>query len=100
MSLKLAFAIMKKFFFHLEDSLSYHNGMMFSTKESDNDMSSSNCAALYGNGWWFNACHYSNLNGIYFKKQISSSAGMMWFNWKHASEYASLKSSLMMIKPK
>lgn len=88
------------FFFYSEDSFSYHNGMMFSTKDNDNDRAGGNCAASQGNGWWFNACHHSNLNGIYYKKETSTSAGMAWFYWENANKWVSLKSSKMMIKPK
>ena len=72
--------------------------MMFSTKDNDNDKRGSNCAASYGNGWWFNACHASNLNGIYYKKPKNSSAGMTWFYWGNKSAWDSLKSSRMMIR--
>nr|XP_022299380.1 ficolin-2-like [Crassostrea virginica] len=82
----------------MKDSFSYHNGMMFSTKDNDNDKSSANCAALYGNGWWFNSCLYSNLNGIYYKKPKNSSAGMTWFYWGNENAWDSLKSSRMMIR--
>lgn len=74
--------------------------MMFSTKDNDNDRYEGNCAATDGNGWWFKKCHNSNLNGIYYKKEISTAAGMTWYNWKNASKWVSLKSSKMMIKPK
>lgn len=87
-------------FFHLEDSFSYNNGMMFSTKDSDNDKWGSNCAASYGNGWWFNACHHSNLNGIYHKKLTHTAAGMTWLHWVNTNSWETLKSSKMMIKPK
>ncbi|XP_034308364.2 ryncolin-1-like [Magallana gigas] len=84
----------------MKDSFSYHNGMKFSTKDRDNDKAGANCAAANGNGWWFNACHHSNLNGIYYKKETSTSAGMTWFYWDNANKWVSLKSSKMMIKPK
>ena len=70
--------------------------MMFSTKDSDNDKSGGNCAASYGNGWWFNACHYSNLNGIFHKKPKVSHAGMAWYYWGSKAVWDSLKSSRMM----
>lgn len=89
------------FLFYSEDSFSTpHNGMMFSTKDNDNDRFKGNCAASRGNGWWFNACHHSNLNGIYYKKETSTSAGMTWYAWENANKWVSLKSSKMMIKPK
>ncbi|XP_061176951.1 ficolin-1-like [Saccostrea echinata] len=48
------------------DSLiDWHNGMKFSTKDQDNDMSSVNCATKYHGAWWYNACYQSNLNGQY-----------------------------------
>ena len=41
------------------------NGMAFSTPDSDNDLSSSNCAQLRKGGWWYKTCTHSQLNGIY-----------------------------------
>ncbi|XP_078340232.1 ryncolin-1-like [Crassostrea virginica] len=82
----------------MKDSLSYHNGTMFSTKDSDNDKWSYNCGATYKSGWWFNACHTSNLNGIYYKKPNNTSAGITWAYWGSNGKWESLKSSKMMIR--
>lgn len=72
--------------------------MMFSTKDNDNDKWEKNCAEACGNGWWFGRCHNSNLNGIYYKKQTDTTAGMTWHYWENGSKWESLKSSKMMIK--
>ncbi|XP_028519151.1 microfibril-associated glycoprotein 4-like [Exaiptasia diaphana] len=76
------------------------NGMAFSTKDRDNDRSLYNhCASLYTGGWWFNACHDSNLNGLYLRGKNSQFAkGVVWSDWKGHSY--SLKRSEMKIKPK
>ena len=44
-----------------------HNldGMQFSTYDRDNDQWLNNCADMFDSGWWFNACFYANLNGVY-----------------------------------
>ncbi|XP_046861548.1 ryncolin-1-like [Xenia sp. Carnegie-2017] len=45
------------------DSLSYHNNMKFSTKDSDNDKDSSGSCVYSGlGGWWYNHCGHSLLN--------------------------------------
>jgi len=45
------------------DEFSYHNGMMFSTYDRDNDLSSSrHCAAWAGGGFWYNACYRCGVN--------------------------------------
>ena len=39
------------------------NGMKFSTTDNDNDkLSSLNCATNFKSGWWYNNCHYININ--------------------------------------
>ncbi|NWV34126.1 FCN1 protein, partial [Grantiella picta] len=67
------------------DSLSYHRDMPFSTTDQDNDMSSFNCATEYKGAWWYNDCHYSNLNGMYWMGAHGSYADGI--NWKTGKEY-------------
>ena len=50
------------------DSLEYHGGQRFTTKDKDHDMYNyGNCAEKYGGGWWFHNCYHSNLNGQYLR---------------------------------
>ena len=60
------------------------NGMIFSTKDQDNDKSgNTHCAAHWKGGWWFNACHHTFLNGLY---QSGTSWGyIIWLTWKGIS---------------
>ncbi|XP_025102643.1 ficolin-1-like [Pomacea canaliculata] len=47
------------------DSMEDHNYQEFSTYDRDNDKDSRNCAAVYYGAWWYFACHYAHLNGLY-----------------------------------
>ncbi len=48
------------------DSLEYHNGMQFTTKDRDNDLwQNDNCVKNHKGGWWFKGCQRCNLNGLY-----------------------------------
>ncbi|KAI8494090.1 Fibrinogen C domain-containing protein 1 [Branchiostoma belcheri] len=66
------------------DGLTYpHSGRMFSTKDSDNDVFSGHCSQDFKGGWWYDACHHSNLNGLYRLGSHSSYAdGVNWSPWK------------------
>ncbi|XP_030825418.1 microfibril-associated glycoprotein 4-like [Camarhynchus parvulus] len=79
------------------DSLSYHNGMKFSTFDRDQDLFAQNCAALSSGAWWFRSCHFSNLNGFYLAgPHLSYANGINWAQWK--GFYYSLKRSEMKIR--
>lgn len=85
------------------DALEYQNGMMFSTKDSDNDMwvgeFGDNCANEKRGGWWYNNCAESNLNGHpYTSKEEAFSDGIIWTHfrgWKY-----SLKKTSMKVRPR
>ena len=80
------------------DSLSYHRGVAFSTKDRDNDQNSRNNAALYKGAWWYKSGHLSNLNGRYHHGKHSSYAdGVNWLSWK--GYYYSAKRAEMKIRP-
>ncbi|XP_029970998.1 angiopoietin-related protein 3-like [Salarias fasciatus] len=52
---------------NLPDPLTNHSGLMFSTKDKDNDKHQGvHCAQQQTGGWWFDACGDTNLNGRYF----------------------------------
>ncbi|XP_078686985.1 microfibril-associated glycoprotein 4-like [Branchiostoma floridae x Branchiostoma belcheri] len=78
---------------------SSHNGFPFSTKDRDYDgYNSGSCAQTYKGAWWYDACHGSNLNGLYHGGPHTSYAdGVNWASWKGA--YYSLKRTEMKIRP-
>jgi len=48
------------------DSLGFHNGMPFTTKDQDNDLEKNlNCAQKYHGGWWYKNCHQVRRAEIY-----------------------------------
>ncbi|KAL0150866.1 hypothetical protein M9458_053785 [Cirrhinus mrigala] len=47
------------------DSLTYHNGRPFSTRDRDPQPFITRCAMSYRGGWWYRNCHEANLNGLY-----------------------------------
>ena len=80
------------------DSLGYHRGMSFSTKDRDNDnWIGGKCAVSRTGAWWYNFCQYSNLNGLYLNGKFDQK-GMCWYHWKNLHD--SVKRSEMKIRPK
>ena len=74
------------------DSFKRHNGMPFSTREMGG------CAATYG-AWWYESCHYSNLNGMYLKGDHKSYAnGVNWYHFK--GYHHSMKRTEIKVTPK
>jgi len=79
------------------DSLTYHSGSQFSTKDRDNDGNSGlNCAETYQGAWWYNSCYESNLNGVYLGAGSTDGTGVTWRDWKSLD---SLKTVVMKIRP-
>ena len=65
------------------ESLYYHNGMGFSTRDNDNDSSGGSCAQYWNGAWWFNFCFHSHLNGLYHHNPVLSIRnGTIWSTWK------------------
>ena len=79
------------------DSLAFHNGMKFTTKDSDNDAGTGNCAQAQSGAWWYNGCHHSNLNGLYLNKGVDSANGIDWLYWK--MNHQSMKKCEMKVRP-
>ena len=78
-------------------SLSIHDGMMFSTIDSENDAHLSiNCAALVHGAWWYNACVGSSLNSLYITQNSTSRESIRWNTW--ASAYLHFTKTEMKIK--
>ncbi|XP_056016820.1 uncharacterized protein LOC125676591 [Ostrea edulis] len=79
------------------DSLSYHNGMKYSTKDQDNDTYGKTCAIIRHGAWWYKQCNHSNLNGMYANSPVVNAKYMYWYHWGNNQE--SLKRASMMIRP-
>uniref|UniRef100_A0A1X7TKK6 Fibrinogen C-terminal domain-containing protein n=1 Tax=Amphimedon queenslandica TaxID=400682 RepID=A0A1X7TKK6_AMPQE len=47
------------------NSLAYHSGKKFSTRDRDNDILSDTCPQRREGAWWFEHCNFSHLNGRY-----------------------------------
>ncbi|XP_052075511.1 fibrinogen-like protein A [Mytilus californianus] len=77
------------------DSLTYHNGWRFSTRDRDYDGLHINCAAKYKAGWWYNECLWSNLNGIF---NIRGENGVSWYHLDN--QYGTIWRSKMMLRRK
>ncbi|CAC5411743.1 Ficolin-2 [Mytilus coruscus] len=71
------------------------NGMMFTTRDRDNDISNDYCGNSKKSGWWHAGCTYANLNGgVYTDEFLETS--IHWKTWKETA----LKGTRIMIKPK
>ena len=75
-----------------------HHGQQFSTRDRDNDvLPNEHCAQRYKGGWWYAACHSSNLNGLYHRGSNTSYAeGVNWHTWR--GYYYSLKFTEMKLR--
>ena len=58
-------------------------GIVDRNQDRDNDQNSGNCAVQFSGAWWYNDCHFSNLNGLYLGGSHESYAnGVNWYHWK------------------
>ncbi|XP_054082757.1 microfibril-associated glycoprotein 4-like [Zeugodacus cucurbitae] len=97
---KYELSILGKYSGTAGDSFSTHRGQKFTTKDHDNDKDGGNCALQYTGAWWYNACHASNLNGLYFGGEFPKdqyAKGVVWEAWR--GYYYSLKYVHMAIRP-
>ncbi|XP_023665576.2 tenascin-R-like isoform X2 [Paramormyrops kingsleyae] len=62
------------------DSMKYHNGRPFSTRDRDPYPFITRCAMSYRGGWWYKNCHEANLNGLY--DTHTNHQGVIWTEWK------------------
>ena len=73
------------------------NGMPFSSKDADHDLSADNCAAQYLGGWWYNSCSSSKQLGT------ATSSNYMWNSLSKdtppVTTSGQLTASRMMIRP-
>uniref|UniRef100_A0A182HYB2 Uncharacterized protein n=2 Tax=Anopheles arabiensis TaxID=7173 RepID=A0A182HYB2_ANOAR len=79
----------------VDDSLTRHKGMNFTTKDRDNDTwNGGNCAQYYHGGWWYWSNRKSNLNGMY--RNSYDEKNMVWDHFKDINK--GLAYSRMMIR--
>ncbi|XP_041632141.1 ryncolin-4-like [Drosophila kikkawai] len=80
------------------DSLTDQMGMMFSTKDRNNDVRTDGveCAIKFTGAWWYEKCHKSNLCGKYGDDGYGR--GINWYTFM--GHNYSLKRAVMMIRPK
>ncbi|XP_061176964.1 ficolin-1-like [Saccostrea echinata] len=79
------------------DSLSWHNGMRFSTKDQENDIDSSrNCATTFHGAWWYRYCFQSNLNREY--AQSAANDPRYATRWHFKRSHEALQKTVMMIR--
>ncbi|XP_071132953.1 fibroleukin-like [Mytilus edulis] len=71
------------------------NGLMFSTRDRDNDMASNQRCGIYKrSGWWHAHCTWANINGIY---NTDADRSVHWKSWLGMK---GLRKTKMMIKQK
>lgn len=83
--------------FAYPSAMEYHNGNMFTTYDSDNDLSSYNCAARYHGAFWYNYCFLYNPNGRYVFAPTSDLSAMTQAS-ADKSEYKAARSWRMMFR--
>ncbi len=87
----------------IPDRMIYHNGSIFSAKDSD----SSSCAKVVRGAWWYVSCYHSNLNGVWMSEGrsiatqgLQSSDNVIGIVWQDlfGKQFYSLKSVEMKVR--
>ncbi|XP_049548147.1 fibrinogen-like protein A [Anopheles darlingi] len=76
------------------DSMQDNKNMKFSTKDRDNDKSSSHCAQKFEGAWWHKDCTLANLNKRY--KNLSNGDAIYWYGFRN--DHRGLSYTRMMIR--
>ncbi|XP_072017308.1 ficolin-2-like [Amphiura filiformis] len=81
------------------NSFSNQNRQAFTTRDADHDSrGGENCAITYKGGWWYSACHWSNLNGLYLNgTHYTYAVGINYVSWK--GHHYSLAATEMKLRP-
>uniref|UniRef100_A0A1I8I7F8 Fibrinogen C-terminal domain-containing protein n=1 Tax=Macrostomum lignano TaxID=282301 RepID=A0A1I8I7F8_9PLAT len=85
----------------LGDVMAFHNGMQFSTIDSDNDAGDGSCSLTYKGGWWYGLCHQTNPNGLYFNppEAFHLSVEAVGISWYYPfGNFYSMKEFEMLVK--
>ncbi|XP_072398452.1 fibrinogen C domain-containing protein 1-B-like [Diabrotica undecimpunctata] len=82
------------------DSLTYHLGQNFTTKDLDLDQSILNCAEEELGAWWYKSCYQSNLNGKLrniFRPAAYRDKGINWLSFRDNNYF--LSQTRMLVRP-
>ncbi|XP_059175499.1 ficolin-1-like isoform X2 [Physella acuta] len=78
---------------NVENLFIHHNGMKFTTIDSDNDIwSPVNCAEERSGGWWYSNCHWVNVNGEWASRVYDK--GIHWYSitgWSDSLDFVEMK---------
>jgi len=84
------------------DSMQYHNGRPFGTRDRENGQCWLGCANQYKGAWWYGCCHVSNLNGIWADPngmRTKAWATMaVWYHFPGHSYTRTFQSITMMVR--
>ena len=65
----------------VHDEIYYHNGMMFSTYDRDNDNEKYfGCAEWFLGGWWYDRCYHVHPTGKYLASGVCNDKGIVYWD--------------------
>ena len=75
----------------LPDSMNYHNGQQFSTRDRDHDSYNRDCSNINKGGWWYNACQLVNVNGLYGRSDGDITGVVYHHGGYHSLKFVEMK---------